>query len=467
MCTLPDDWDNMTTTLLRFCLTVFLLADGTSAAATAFDVDTTADSADAIPGDGLCMDLLGQCSLRGAIMETNALAGADTIAVPAGSYTLTLAGSGENASLAGDLDVSDDLVVLGVGSTLTIIDAGALDRVLDLRAAAMRKIAIKGITVRNGLLQSGSPFADGGAGLMVGDGVQLELEDVVVSNNHMSTHAGGVAVDNRGCLHGTRVRFIGNTDNASTGSGFASSGGISTTGSSSCLVLEDSEISGNRGDQSGAIYVAGGASVTLRRNLLADNEARFAGAIEINVGGEVRLENTTLSGNAGNPGAILNDGGTILTLINSTVTGNHGSNSTPIVGGIHDVHGGFGLTFLSNTILAGNGPGFISDDCRNAQSAAGGNIIGNSAGCQINATPTDQIDVDPELGLLADNGGFTRTHLPGPNAIDHGASAPCLAVDQRGIKRPLDGDDDGDARCDVGAVELDVDALFADGFEPL
>jgi hypothetical protein len=42
--------------------------------------------------DGVCATASGACSLRAAIMEANALPGADTIIVPAGTYVLALAG---------------------------------------------------------------------------------------------------------------------------------------------------------------------------------------------------------------------------------------------------------------------------------------------------------------------------------------------------------------------------------------
>ncbi|MFC2085641.1 CSLREA domain-containing protein [Bacteroidota bacterium] len=49
-----------------------------------FVVDTTADNGDVTPGDGSCLTSDGKCSLRAAIEESNALAGADSItfAVP-------------------------------------------------------------------------------------------------------------------------------------------------------------------------------------------------------------------------------------------------------------------------------------------------------------------------------------------------------------------------------------------------
>src|SRR5262245_49487475 len=53
-------------------------------------VDSTVDSVDASPGNGICADSLGRCTLRAAVMEANALGGPDTIVLPAGTYTLTL-----------------------------------------------------------------------------------------------------------------------------------------------------------------------------------------------------------------------------------------------------------------------------------------------------------------------------------------------------------------------------------------
>ena len=192
---------------------------------------------------------------------------------------------------------------------------------------------------------------------------------------------------------------------------------------------------------------------------------RVSGAIEISSADTVLLENVTLSGNRGNPGAILNDGGALLTLIHCTLTRNGPAQSSAVVGAILDVHGGFGRTYLSNTIIAGNGPGFVADDCDRAISVGGGNLIGDAASCHFSALPSDQLGVDPGLGELAGNGGSTRTHLPGATVIDRGVTAPCTATDQRAAARPTDGDGDGIARCDSGAVEMSPDAMFADGFD--
>ena len=452
----------------RRLLPIALLASAPIGPAT-FHVDIVGDSIDALPGDGSCADAGGHCSLRAAVQEGNALAGGDVIVLDAGTYVLSLAGIGDDAALTGDLDIVDELELHGAGADTTLIDGSALDRVLDLRGSIPHTVRLEDLTVRDGFLGTntwtGGFSGLGGVGIRVGAGTTLAMSHVDIRDNHSANMFGAVAIDNAGCIEGDHVRIVGNTDLEDVGSGSAVSGGIETNGEGSCLVLDDSEISGNRGDLSGAIHVDGGASLTLRRTLVADNVARFAGGLELNIGGEVLLENVTISGNAGHPGAILNDGGTRLTLVDSTVTGNHGSVLGTTVGGILDVHGGFGLTFLRNTILAGNGPGSNADDCRNGQSL-GGNLIGSLHGCQIDSLPSDQLGVSAALAPLADNGGFTHTHLPGANAIDHGIDTGCVSEDQRGVARPQDGDGDGVAHCDIGAVEMgDADAIFANGFD--
>ena len=95
----------------------------------------------------------------------------------------------------------------------------------------------------------------------------------------------------------------------------------------------------------------------------------------------------------------------------------------------------------------------------------GHNLVSTGTGCPSDG-PGD-LTVDPAdvfitvLGPLQNNSGPTQTHalLPGSTAIDGGA-AECpavdsvpLATDQRGKPRPIDGNVDGLAVCDIGAVE--------------
>ena len=69
---------------------------------------------------------------------------------------------------------------------------------------------------------------------------------------------------------------------------------------------------------------------------------------------------------------------------------------------------------------------------------------------------------DPDLGPLADNGGFAPTHalLPGSPAVDSGAG--CAIADQRNVPRPMDGGS-GSPVCDMGAYEADAATI---GDEP-
>ncbi len=78
---------------------------------------------------------------------------------------------------------------------------------------------------------------------------------------------------------------------------------------------------------------------------------------------------------------------------------------------------------------------------------------------------SDQQNLDPDLGPLADNGGPTFTHalpLTSP-AVDQGSAAasgvhPALTTDQRGEPRPIDRPSVADAAdgADIGAFELEV-----------
>jgi CSLREA domain-containing protein len=73
-----------------------------------YDVTKTSDT-----NDGVCD--ASDCSLREAIDNANACAGAQTINLPAGGYILTLSGAGEDANATGDLDITDELTILVPG----------------------------------------------------------------------------------------------------------------------------------------------------------------------------------------------------------------------------------------------------------------------------------------------------------------------------------------------------------------
>jgi hypothetical protein len=92
--------------------------------------------------------------------------------------------------------------------------------------------------------------------------------------------------------------------------------------------------------------------------------------------------------------------------------------------------------------------------------SGGGNLESPGDTCLF-TQPTDQVNVSTaqlNLDVLADNGGPTDTHdlLPGSFAIDAipSTTVVCPSIDQRHAARPFDGDNDGMANCDSGAVEM-------------
>src|SRR5262249_52308120 len=118
-------------------------------------------------------DASGHITLRSAIEAANAKPNADTIILPKGTITLTIAGSGENNAATGDLDIRGRVTIKAQGAGTTIIDANHLDRVFDIFSG---KVAISGLTIQNG-----RAFVAGG-GLM-NEGANVTLTSVNFQNN--------------------------------------------------------------------------------------------------------------------------------------------------------------------------------------------------------------------------------------------------------------------------------------------
>lgn len=82
------------------CFAFFTISTARSAT---FVVNSTQDAPDLFPGNGSCQTItIAQCTLRAAITEANSLAGDNTITLPTGTYTVTLAAIGEDANAGGD-----------------------------------------------------------------------------------------------------------------------------------------------------------------------------------------------------------------------------------------------------------------------------------------------------------------------------------------------------------------------------
>jgi parallel beta-helix repeat protein len=167
----------------------------------------------------------------------------------------------------------------------------------------------------------------------------------------------------------------------------------------------------------------------------------------------VAITNCTISGNTATAsgGGIFNDDVGTITLANSTISSNTATTSG---GGIFN---NGGTATLKNTIVANSTTG---GDCAGTALASNGNNLDSDGTCGL-AAAGDLPNTDPQLGPLADNGGPTQTHalLTGSPAIDAGNDAACPVTDRRGVARPIDGDEDGTATCDMGAYEFEPPLL--------
>jgi uncharacterized repeat protein (TIGR01451 family) len=285
-----------------------------------FTVDDKADALDTNPGDGICASAGGTCTLRAAIMESNALAGADTVILPSGVYILTIGGSGEDMATLGDLDITDDVTVSGGGAGSTIIDGNGNvinDRVLHVVDSSVTA-TIRGVTIRNG----------GSASYIYGGGIWADGELVVSSSEIANNFGDGLYC--RSNLTLTQSTVSGNTEH-----------GIFARGHTTVI---DSTLQNNKGN---GIHNRGG-DLVVTNSTIRDNEKCGIYSDE----GALLLENSTVSGNTqeldlDRGGGISNHGPAIVT--NSIITDN---TSAWNGGGIHNSSS---LTVISSTICSNIG----------------------------------------------------------------------------------------------------------------
>ena len=164
-------------------------------------------------------------------------------------------------------------------------------------------------------------------------------------------------------------------------------------------------------------------------------------------------------------GRDLSNGGTT-TVTNSTVTNNTVGTNGIGGGGIQNYPSA--TITLVNTIVAGN-MASAGPDCKGSLSSLGHNLIGTGDGCSFTAVTGDLLNVDPKLGSpvrqrrpYADPCPATwkpRHRRGQPDDAGHSGGNACPVTDQRGVQRPVDGDGDRVARCDIGAFEFGTAAV--------
>jgi hypothetical protein len=382
-------------------------------------------------------------SLRAAIILANRSTnpGPDTIILPAGTYTLTIPGSGEDAALTGDLDITGDLIIEGAGAEATTIDATALgDRVFHVISG---QVAIRGVTIRGG-----HP-PDGAGGGILNSG-SLELTDCVIADNNAADAGGGISNQNYADLGVTRHGSLKLTRCVLQNNGLGvPSGAGGALYSVNQLTVADCAFTNNVSGYGGALYAGGTSEV--RRSLFAGNAAtpHEGGAIFVPVGGRLNLVDCTL---AGNTSTSATGGGALATATNGAVTPPAVSvlnctcadNTAPNAAAGATVAICSGSVTFENTIL--RQPGTVPS-VNVPPASRGHNLTSDAFGPA--GGPGDWLNTDPQLGPLQDNGGPTATLAPQPGspAIDAGASADAPFTDQRGFPCWVG------AAVDIGAVE--------------
>ena len=387
------------------------------------------------------------CGLREAVeaANTNAPFGGcqrgggatDTVSVRGGrTYELVLPGL-DAVNAVGDLDVIDRLTVETRKRGRATVDAGGLDRAIEVHPNS--RLAVSGLRITDGAVAT----IESGAGILSQG--RLELRRTVVSGNQIpggggSGQGGGIAsIDGQTILHRTSV--MGNVI-----SSFGSGGGLYQRGGK--LRVRESTVAGNTAYGGGGVFISGDTPTSIKATTISGNtdygeQYGGGGVYAFNGLGKpspIRVTNVTISGNRsyGRGGGIYAGGNADVNLNAATVTNNIGDFDGDAGGTISGSGGGLhGFVDFENSILAGN---FASnagaEDC---YETGGGehNVVGRGTGCANPDVGTN----NPRLGPLAKNGGPTKTHaLKRRSAAIGRAGRSAPARDQRGRKRDRDPD---------------------------
>lgn len=344
------------------------------------------------------------------------------------------------------------------GSTLTVVNSTFTGNEANGRGGAIHSGGSgSSLTVIESTFSGNTVIgvnASGGA--IWSDTGTLIISDTTVVSNSSSYNGGGVTVNSgTGLIRGSLI-----AGNWVTGTASCYGGGIHTY--QGTLVVEDSVLRDN--------WVSGGSSLgggifsdhctTLNRVTVSGNSSDYqAGGIHSQ--GLLTMTNVTLSGNSAASAAGGFDLADPAVLVNCTIAGNTLSSASPGAGGGIQV---FSTLRMTNTLLADN-DGANCGIFGGGSVSSGGHNLEDGDSCGLGAAG-DITGTDPLLGSLGTYGrpmvGSTVSQEPmrlrflgrGSPAIDAGSGCP--AVDQRGAARPVDGDGDATATCDIGAYEFDL-----------
>ncbi len=288
----------------------------------------------------------GAGSLRQAVLDANASAGADTIAFSGIS--------GQTITLASQITITDDITIdgdmNGDNKADVTISGNNASRIFSVTGTGT-DLALQSLTLTNGASVTGS----GGAVQLSTSTGTLSISDTTISNSSVTGFRGGAVSSSGGAITITNSLLTGNS---ATGNG----GAIYSFGS---VALTNSTIDGNTSNGSGGGVMASGAALTAVNSTITSNHADADGTDTVSGGGIAgifNLFNTVVASNSSGSGLTAND-------ISGTATGqaahsffgtavslavDNGGNiiggGDPLLGALGD-HGG---TVMTREILAGS-----------------------------------------------------------------------------------------------------------------
>jgi predicted outer membrane repeat protein len=363
------------------------------------------------------------------------------IAVAHDGDRITFAVSGTITLTSGALVVAKNVTISGPGADHLSIVGMPFQSVFSVGAAT-----ISGLTIR-----------DGAVG--IDNGGMLTVMNCVISGNSVGGIHNGSSLtvvnsnvsDNFFGIYNItgELGVVTATILSTTVSGNSAGGVVASPhffGGRAYITISDCTISGNFSTTGGGGIFATNTSLNVANSTISGNSTGSSGG-GISVSGSdlvpgSSIVNSTISGNSAGTsgGGIYNNSSLDVTL--STITGN----SAPSGGGFYNV----GSVEVSNTILNAGASGENIFNDGGTVTSVGYNLSSDDGGGYLNG-PGDQINTDPLLGPLQDNGGPTFTHalLPGSPAIDAGnpSFSPPPSHDQRGCPRVING------RIDIGSFE--------------
>lgn len=269
----------------------------------------------------------------------------------------------------------------------------------------------------------------------------ISITNSIISNNQNSEAPGGGI----GVFNGDEILIENSVIEGNTGGGIHFYGTVITISNSA---INSNLVDGGAGSQGAGIHMIGGKLILINssvtNNQLSPPEGTKGGGIYLE--GWSQIENSTISQNTAGTGGGLYLASGKTTITNTTIF----SNVATLGGGIYDQPSVFSPAILYNSIVANNS----GENCSGSEITSLGNNIESGNSCQF-VNSGDQINTEPLLDSLAWNGGIGFSHAPleGSPAIDNGNNVNCPIMDQRGVSRPYDGNNDSIAICDVGAVE--------------